>query len=78
MSSATVGSVLRGWREARGLSVNALSQQTGIPRRTIDRVETDEACKLETFARLTVALAVDEAGVLALVELARQAEAVAD
>jgi predicted transcriptional regulator len=74
MSSATVGSVLRGWREARGLSVNALSQQTGIPRRTIDRVETDEACKLETFARLTVALA----GVLALVELARQAEAVAD
>lgn len=74
MASATVGSVLRGWREARGLSVNALSQQTGIPRRTIDRVETDEACKLSTFARLVDALAVDEAGVLALIELARQAE----
>ena len=70
MGHQTVGAVLRGWREARGLSVNALSQQTGIPRRTLDRVERDEACKLETFARLVRALRVDDEGILALVRMA--------
>ena len=76
MARQTVGSVLRGWREARGLSVNALSQQTGIGRRTIDRAEGDETCKLETFARLVVALKIDDEGILALVRLATPPDAV--
>lgn len=76
MANQTFGSALRGWREARGLSINALSQQTGIGRRTIDRAEGDVTCKVETLARLVAALQIDDQGVLDLIRLATPPDAV--
>lgn len=43
-------------RNEKGLSIRALSEQSGVPKRTIEDIERFNRCKVETAIKLADAL----------------------
>lgn len=62
MPNLSPGARLERLRTGLGVNVSELSARSGVPRKTIDRIEAGQDPKLTTYLRLLVALGISEQG----------------